>query len=81
MQSGWRLHGSSFAKPNGSINDRVFASFQKDFHQASDVKWDVTSNYVMATFQMDNEALFAYYDFQGNLIGLVHHMLTSRSAC
>jgi hypothetical protein len=31
----------------------------------------------MATFQLDKEILFAYYDFQGNMVGLVHHMLTS----
>ena len=26
---------------------------------------------------MDNQTQFAYYDFQGNLIGIVHHILTS----
>ena len=26
---------------------------------------------------MGNETQIAYYDFQGNLIGVVHHMLTS----
>ena len=68
---------SAFAKAPDSANDRAIAAFQKDFHKASDVRWDVTSNYVMATFQLDNETQFAYYDFQGNLIGVVHHILTS----
>ncbi len=68
---------TSFAKSPAGINDRVFASFQKEFNRASEVKWDVTKNYVMATFQLDKEVLFAYYDFQGNMVGLVHHMLTS----
>ena len=31
----------------------------------------------MATFELDNETEYAYYDFQGNLIGVVHHILTS----
>jgi len=71
------LTGSSFAKTNGNINERVFASFKNDFHQATEVKWNVTSSYILATFQLDKEFLYAYYDFQGNLIGLVHNILTS----
>jgi len=71
------LTGTSFAKTTTKINERVFASFKNDFHQASDVKWDVTSSYIMATFQLDRDIMYAYYDFQGNLIGLVHNILTS----
>jgi hypothetical protein len=73
---GLALFSTAFAKPV-SINDRAVAAFQKDFRKASDVSWASTSNYVMATFMMNNETQFAYYDFQGNLIGVVHHMLTS----
>jgi hypothetical protein len=71
------LTGSSFAKSPAGISDRAVASFQKDFNRASEVKWDITNDYLMATFQLDKETMFAYYDFQGNMIGLVHHMLTS----
>ncbi len=71
------LTGTSFAKTTTKINERVFASFKNDFNQASDVKWDVTSSYIMATFQLDRDIMYAYYDFQGNLIGLVHNILTS----
>ena len=73
---GLAVFSTAFAKPD-SINDRAVAAFQKDFRKASDVSWASTNNYVMATFNMDNETQFAYYDFQGNLIGVVHHMLTS----
>ncbi len=71
------LTGTLFAKTTSKINERVFASFKNDFHQASEVKWDVTSSYIMATFQLDKDIMYAYYDFQGNLIGLVHNILTS----
>ncbi len=71
------LTGTSFAKPTSKINERVFASFKNDFYQASEVKWDVTSSYIMATFQLDKDIMYAYYDFQGNLIGVVHNILTS----
>jgi hypothetical protein len=73
---GLAAFSTGFAKtPDNS--DRAMASFQKDFHKASEVHWSASSNYVMASFQMDNETQYAYYDFQGNLIGVVHHMLTS----
>jgi len=72
---GLAVFSSAFAKPDAT--DRAIASFQKDFSQASDVSWASTSNYVLATFSMDNQTQFAYYDFQGNLIGIVHHILTS----
>ncbi len=49
------LTGTSFAKTTTKINERVFASFKNDFHQASEVKWDVTSSYIMATFQLDKD--------------------------
>ncbi len=73
---GLAVFSTAFAKPD-SVNDRAVAAFQKDFRKASDVSWASTNNYVMATFMMDNETQFAYYDYQGNLIGVVHHMLTS----
>jgi hypothetical protein len=73
---GLAVFSSAFAAP-ANVNERAIAAFQKDFHQASEVSWAVTANYVMATFQMDNETQYAYYDFQGNLIGVVHHILTS----
>ena len=71
------LTGTSFAKSTTKIDERVFASFKNDFHQATEVKWEVTSSYIMATFQLDKDILYAYYDFQGNMIGLVHNILTS----
>jgi hypothetical protein len=71
------VFSSAFAYAPSSANDRAAASFKKDFHKASEVSWVVTANYVQAKFMMDKETLFAYYDFDGNLIGLIHHMLTS----
>lgn len=73
---GLAVFSSALAAP-ANANERAIAAFQKDFYKASEVSWASTANYVMATFQMDNETQYAYYDFQGNLIGVVHHILTS----
>ena len=71
------LTGTSFAKSTTKIDERVYASFKNDFHQATEVKWEVTSSYILATFQLDKDILYAYYDFQGNMIGLVRNILTT----
>jgi hypothetical protein len=68
---------TAFGKHPSTVTQRAAASFQKDFYQASEVSWAETNNYVLATFSMNKETMFAYYDFQGNLIGLVHHILTT----
>ncbi len=62
---GLAVFSSAFAKVPAGINDRAVASFQKDFNTASDVRWDVTSNYIMATFQMDKpDRCGASYTYQ-----------------
>jgi hypothetical protein len=74
---GLALFSTAFAKTPEKVNDRAVASFQKDFNKASEVHWSATTNYLVASFRMENETEYAYYDFQGNLIGVVHNMLTS----
>ena len=71
------VFSTAFAKATERVNDLAIASFRKDFHNYSEVKWTANSIYVMATFKMDNKIQYAYYDYQGNLVGLVHHILTS----
>jgi hypothetical protein len=74
---GLAVISTAFANAPVKVNDRAMASFKNDFRKASEVLWSANNNYIMASFQMDNEIQYAYYDFQGNLIGVVHHMLTS----
>jgi hypothetical protein len=71
------LFSSAFAKAPSNIKDKAVASFQRDYQKAFNVSWVVTDSYVLAQFQIDKETMFAYYDFDGNLIGLIHHMLSS----
>jgi len=70
------LFSSAFANIPDNITDRASASFHKDFHKAYEVNSAVIGNHVRVTFQENNETMYAYYDFQGNLIGVVQHILT-----
>ena len=72
------LFSTAFANHPSDVNDRAIASFQKDFHKASDVSWAKTGDFTTATFSVGKETMLAYYDFQGNLIGVVQNILTSR---
>ena len=74
---GLALFSTTFAKAPEKSNKRAIASFMKEFHKASDVIWSSNSNYIMASFEIDNQIQYAYYDYQGNLVGVVHHILTS----
>ena len=71
------LFSTAFAKAPEKVNDLAMAAFQKDFNNASEVRWTANNIYVMAAFKLDNKIQYAYYDYQGNLVGLVHHILTS----
>ena len=71
------LFSAAFAKYPDKVTDRATASFHKDFIKASTLHSEVINNLVRFTFQENNETRYAYYDFQGNLVGVVQHMLTS----
>jgi hypothetical protein len=71
------LFSTAFANRPTSVTDRARTSFQKEFLHASEVSWAEKSNYAVATFHIDKEVMFAYYNMQGNLIGLVHNITTA----
>jgi len=74
---GLALFSTAFAKAPEKATGRAIASFMKEFHKASDVSWSANNNYIMAAFELDHQTQYAYYDYQGNLVGVVHHILTS----
>jgi hypothetical protein len=74
---GLAMFSTAFAKHPVYVSSRAMSAFQKDFKKVSNVSWTETNEYVRATFIMNKETLFAYYDYQGNLIGLAHNILTT----
>jgi hypothetical protein len=71
------LFSTAFANHPDYYNSNAVASFQREFKTASDVSWTVSDKYYRATFHVEKQTYFAYYDFQGNLVGLVHHIMTT----
>jgi len=63
------LTGSAFAKETSIVNSAVATTFGYEFKKASAVTWSTTTNYVKATFTLDNERMEAYYNYDGDKIG------------
>ncbi len=69
---------SAFASPKDEINTQVTSSFNKDFSSAKQVQWQKETDYVKATFTLDNQVMFAYYHENGELIGVVRNILSDK---
>ena len=68
----------SFAGTNDGIAKRAIASFKKDFSAATDIKWQQKNDFVVATFSMNNQVMFAYYSNDGELLGLARNILSDK---
>lgn len=53
-----------------NVSEKVLNAFKTEFTTAKDVEWTVGSNYYMATFQYNENYVFAYYSEEGELLGL-----------
>ena len=71
------LFSMSFAKPDDLLNQRAVGSFQTEFKNASSVSWKQSEKFSIATFRMNDQIMFAYYDTQGALIALAHNIVTT----
>ena len=47
----------SFANKNDSINKKAVTSFNKEFVNARDIKWERKNGFVLATFCLNNEVM------------------------
>jgi hypothetical protein len=61
---------STFANDNDGINKSVKSSFSKDFKSATNVQWQQKSKFDKATFSLNNQIMFAYYDPTGMLVAV-----------
>lgn len=67
------LFSSAFAADANKVNRRTINTFQYEFKGATNVEWDVKSNFSKASFTVGGENVQAFFDTEGTLIG------TSRS--
>jgi hypothetical protein len=67
------------AKNDGSdINQSAVRSFNKEFSNATNVKWEQKTGYVKVEFTMNDQVLFAYYDNDGKLTAVVRNIVSEQ---
>jgi hypothetical protein len=69
---------SVFAAKTNSSNDEVNSlavqSFNKEFVGAKNIMWEQKSDFIRATFTMNGQILFAYYNNDGALTAVVRNI-------
>lgn len=62
--------GVCSAYPSERVSQRVLASFKSEFSSASNVEWETGNNYFRATFSLNEQRIFAFYDLEGELMSV-----------
>ncbi len=69
---------STFAKNYEGVNQRVISSFQREFTNAKDVKWESSKEFAKATFSLNGQIMFAYYSEEGQLLAMTRNIQSSQ---
>ncbi|MBS1660260.1 MAG: hypothetical protein JST68_04330 [Bacteroidetes bacterium] len=70
---------SAFAANNDdAVNQQALRSFKKDFSNASNIKWEQKDTYTRATFMLNGQTLFAYYNTNGELQAVVRNITSDQ---
>ena len=72
------LVNAAFANKTETVNYKVENAFRQEFTQAKDVTWEKTDNFYKAGFKMNNEVMTAYFTPDGELMGVIHNMLSTQ---
>ena len=57
-----------------NVSPKVLDAFKTEFNTAKEVEWTIGSNYYKATFTYNGKHVFAYYDTEGELMGLTRYI-------
>jgi hypothetical protein len=53
-----------------SVNRKAINSFQKSFHNAEVISWEVKGNLYKVTFNSNDKTMYAYYNAEGDQIAV-----------
>jgi hypothetical protein len=59
---------------DGVTNEHAVRAFKKDFATASNIVWEQKENFAKATFSLNGQVLFAYYNNNGELQAVVRNI-------
>jgi hypothetical protein len=56
------------------VSPKVLDAFKSEFNTAKEVEWAAGKDYYKATFTYNEKHVFAYYNADGELLGVTHYM-------
>jgi len=68
----------SFAADAPTISKNVIYSFNKQFTNAHDIKWENHTNFVKAEFSINDIVLYAYFNQSGDLLAITRFISPSQ---
>ncbi len=57
------------------VSPKVLNAFNNEFKTAKDVEWTIGTDYFRATFTYNEKHVFAYYNVNGELMGLTRYII------
>lgn len=57
-----------------NVNKKVLDAFKTEFNAAKEVEWTVGSDYYKASFVYNEKHVFAYYNVDGDLLGMTRYI-------
>lgn len=58
------------------VNEKVLDAFKTEFTTAKEVKWSINNDYYTASFIYNDKYVFAFYNLDGDLLGMTRYMST-----
>lgn len=69
---------STFANNVEEVNSKAVNAFKRDFAEAKDVKWENGKSFAKATFQLNGQVMFAYYNVSGEMLAITRNIVSSQ---
>ena len=68
--------GAAFAGEE-EVNSKVLGAFKSEFKSAKEITWTIAANYYQASFLYNDQHVSAYYNLEGDLMGLTRYISPS----
>ncbi len=69
---------STLANIKEPVSKRIQDAFNNEFVGASEVKWESSKTFVKATFKLNDQVMFAFYTYNGDLLGVTRNLPSSQ---
>lgn len=67
-----------FANNEETVNKKVKDAFNSEFADARDISWENSKSFAKATFKLNDQVMFAYFSFNGELLAVTRNMASSQ---